>query len=60
MYNSMGIILNAKCYVFRILMDWEMGDRKRHKAAPKKNFFLKKNKSERDETTKMDQFLSTK
>ena len=56
----MGIILNAKCYVFRILMDWEMGDRKRHKAAPKKNFFLKKNKSERDETTKMDQFLSTK
>jgi hypothetical protein len=34
----MGIILiNAKCYVFIILMDWEiMGDRKRDKAAQKK------------------------
>jgi hypothetical protein len=33
----MGIILNVKCYVFRILMDWEKGDRKRYKAAQKKN-----------------------
>jgi len=58
----MGIILNAKCYVFRILMDWEiMGDRKRDKAAPKKKLKKKKEqKWERNETTKMDQFLLIK
>jgi len=60
MYNSMGIILKAKCYVFRILMDWEMGDRKRHKAAPKKEKKKTKVRERRDKKKKKDQFLSTK
>jgi hypothetical protein len=38
----MGIILNAKCCVFRILMDWEIGDKKRDKAASKKKLKKKK------------------
>jgi hypothetical protein len=57
----MGIILNAKCCVFRILMDWEIGDKKRDKAASKKKLKKKKEqKWERDETTKMEQFSLTK
>jgi len=60
----LGIILiNVKCYVFRILMDWEMGDRKRDRAAQKKKKKKKKRMEqnwERDERTKVEQFLLTK
>ena len=51
----MGIILiNVKCYVFRILMDWEMGDRKRDRAAQKKKKMKKMEQNwERDERTKV-------
>jgi hypothetical protein len=51
--------MGIKCYVFRILMDWEMGDRKRDRAAQKKKK-KKEQKWERDERTKVKQFLLTK
>jgi hypothetical protein len=55
----MDIILNVKCYVFRILMDWEMEDRKRDRTAQKKKKKMEQ-KWERDERTKVEQFLLTK
>ena len=61
MYNSvLGMILiNVKCYVFRILMDWEMGDRKRDRTAQKKKKKMEQ-KWERDERTKVEQFSLTR